>query len=277
VRDCRVLRVFTRGEEGGNHLGVVTDVGGLDGQAMQQIAARLGFSETVFVDRAGEVPAARIFTPAAEIPFAGHPLVGAAWVLATLQDGRRLTCGIGEILFRVEGDRSWIEVAASSEVEVAPPEAGAKAGLPTAERAWIVRLPLAYLVREVGAAGAVEAARPDFGHLAREPWEGTLLFRRDAGQVRARFFAPALGVDEDPATGSAAVALASALAVSGESEGRLVIDQGDEVNAPSRIRLSWGGGRVWVGGTVRADEVRRLSRGCDRPGGGSGLDEHPAP
>ncbi len=260
MRDCRVLRVFTRGEEGGNHLGVVTDVGGLDGRAMQEIATGLGFSETVFLDRAGEVPAARIFTPAAEIPFAGHPLVGAAWVLAALGPGRRLACRIGEIPFRVEGDQCWIEAAASSEVEGVPPGAGVEAGLPAAEGAWMVRLPLGYLVREVRAAGAVEEARPDFRRLAREPWEGTLLFRREATWVRARFFAPALGVDEDPATGSAAVALASALAFAGEREGRLVIDQGDEVNAPSRIRLNWSGGRVWVGGTVRADEVRMLSR-----------------
>lgn len=261
MRECRVLRVFTRGEAGGNHLGVVTDVDGLDGRAMQAIAAGLGFSETVFLDVSGASAAARIFTPAVEIPFAGHPLVGAAWVLGTLGSGRRLTCGIGEIPFRVEGDRVWIEAAISRDLEEVPPAVAAGTGLPVATRAWMVRLPLRYLVLEAATRELVGAARPDFDRLAVEPWEGTLLFARAAGGVKARFFAPALGVPfEDPATGSAAVALASALAFAGEGEGRLVIEQGDEVGSPSTISLAWAGGRVSVGGTVQVEEVRRLSR-----------------
>ena len=260
MRACRVLRVFTRGEAGGNHLGVVTDLSGLDGGAMQEIAAHLGFSETVFLDRRGPVPTARIFTPSAEIPFAGHPLVGAAWVLAAAGTARRLACGIGEVPFRVEGERAWIEVAASREVEAAAADAGAEAGLPAARRAGMVWLPLRYLLLEAPSGGMVAAARPDFGQLAVQPWEGTLLFARAGSQVKARFFAPAVGVPEDPATGSAAVALASALMFGGEEQGSLSIDQGDEVGAPSSISLLWGGGMVSVGGTVRADETRELGR-----------------
>ena len=88
MRHCQVLSVFTRDGAGGNPLGVITDVTGLDGAAMQAIATELGFSETVFLDstRPG-VPQARIFTPAAEIPFAGHPLVGAGWVLGAMGPG----------------------------------------------------------------------------------------------------------------------------------------------------------------------------------------------
>ena len=74
MRHCYVLRVFTRGDEGGNHLGVVTDVTGLDTETMQGIATELGFSETVFIDWQNEgVPFVRIFTPAAEMPFCGTP------------------------------------------------------------------------------------------------------------------------------------------------------------------------------------------------------------
>ncbi|HUU62147.1 MAG TPA: PhzF family phenazine biosynthesis protein [Acidimicrobiia bacterium] len=258
--DCQVLRVFTRGEVGGNHLGVITDVAGLAGAAMQEIAAGLGFSETVFLDCTRPVPLARIFTPAAEIPFAGHPLVGAGWVLGAMGPGRRVACGIGEVPFHTGGDGAWIEVAASREVEEVSSSTAAGAGLGGAARAWMVRLPLRYLLLEVPTAVAVEAVRPDFGRLAAESWEGTLLFARAGGAVKARFFAPALGVAEDPATGSAAVALASALASAGEREGSLVIDQGDEVGAPSRISLRWSGGMVTVGGTVRRDEVRALGR-----------------
>jgi trans-2,3-dihydro-3-hydroxyanthranilate isomerase len=258
VGDCQVLRVFTRGEVGGNHLGVVTDVAGLAGAAMQEIAAGLGFSETVFLDCTRPVPLARIFTPTAEIPFAGHPLVGAAWVLGAMGPWRRVACGIGEVPFSTEGDGARIEVAASREVEEVSSSSAAGAGLGGAVRAWMVRLPLRYLLLELPSAAAVGAASPDFERLAAESWEGTLLFARSAGMVKARFFAPALGVAEDPATGSAAVALASALAFAGEKEASLVIDQGEEVGAPSRISLWWSGGMVTVGGTVRRDEVRAL-------------------
>lgn len=261
MRHCYILSVFTRDGAGGNPLGVVTDVTGLDAAAMQAIAADLAFSETVFLDwTAPGVPYARIFTPAAEVPFAGHPLVGAGWVLGKMGPGttRRVACGIGEVPFRVEGDRVYIEVPLPREVETAP--LAPVAGLPPAERAWMVRLPLRYLLVEVGSAETVTGARPGFDVLGDRPWEGTLVFSRSGPAVKARFFAPAVGVDEDPATGSAAVALAGALAYSGEKEGSLSIDQGDEVGAPSRLELAWGGGMVAVGGTVRRDEVRVLER-----------------
>lgn len=260
MRDCRVLRVFVRDEEGGNPLGVVTDPAGLDGAAMQGIATELGYSETVFLDCTRPVPMARIFTPGAEIPFAGHPLVGAAWVLGAMGPWRRLACGIGEVPFRVEGDRTWIEVAISRDLEEVAPGVAAGTGLPSPTRAWMVRLPLRYLVLEAGTRELVGAARPDFERLAVEPWEGTLLFARATGRVKARFFAPAVGVPEDPATGSAAVALASALVFAGEPEGSLLIEQGDEVGAPSRISLQWGGGLVSVGGAVRPAGLRWLER-----------------
>ena len=262
MRHCQVLSVFTRDGAGGNPLGVITDVTGLDGAAMQAIATGLGFSETVFLDstRPG-APRARIFTPAAEIPFAGHPLVGAGWVLGAMGPGtvRRVACGIGEIPFRFEGDRVFIEVPLPREVESVAAAPG-PVGLPEAQRAWQVSLPLRYLLLEAGAPEVVAGAHPDFALLAEAPWEGTLLFARSAGAVKARFFAPAVGVPEDPATGSAAVALAAALAYAGEAEGALVVDQGDEVGAPSRLEVVWGGGIVAVGGTVRSDEVRMLAR-----------------
>ena len=111
MRPCYVLRVFTAGGEGGNHLGVVVDVTGLDDGTMQEIAADLRFSETIFIDwNRGAVPAVRIFTPVAELPFAGHPLVGAAWVLGTMAPGAvdSLRCGIGEVRLGLEGDAPWV-------------------------------------------------------------------------------------------------------------------------------------------------------------------------
>ena len=79
-------------------------------------------------------------------------------------------------------------------------------------------------------------------------------------RLHVRVFCDFYDVPEDPATGSAAVALAAALAHDGESAGTMTVDQGDEVGAPSRIEVMWGGGMVAVGGGVRRDEVRVLER-----------------
>ncbi len=260
-RPCHVLRVFTRGDEGGNHLGVVNDVTGLDTATMHQIAEDLGFSETIFVDwRAGGMPQVRIFTPVDELPFAGHPLVGAAWALNRMGPGGvdRLTCGIGEVRVRLDGDVTWVDVALdpaaarrSDETEWA-----AAAGLPLPVEAWRVAMPKDYRLLEVPAAADVAGAEPEMTVLARH--FGTMVYAREGDRVRARFFAPGSGVDEDPATGSAAVALATALTVGGEPAGALGIDQGAEVGHPSHIELRWGDGVASIGGTVRHDEVRDL-------------------
>jgi trans-2,3-dihydro-3-hydroxyanthranilate isomerase len=270
MRHCYVVRVFTRDDTGGNHLGVVTDTVGLSDDAMQVIAAELGFSETVFVDwQAGTIPRVRIFTPAAEIPFAGHPLVGTGWVLGALgpaafsPSAGRMRCGIGEIPFRVRGERAEIDAPLVTEVAEAPEgeEVAASAGLPVPTGAWWVRMPIPYLVLEVASAATLAAARPDVTALAGGvSAEATYVFARDGEAVKARFFAPDLGVGEDPATGSAAAALAALLACRGEQAGSVIVSQGDEIGHPSTIEMVWGSGTVTLAGTVRRDEVRTLDR-----------------
>jgi trans-2,3-dihydro-3-hydroxyanthranilate isomerase len=255
------LRVFTRGSVGGNHLGVVNDVTGLDGAAMQKIAFDLGFSETVFIDwKPGTVPFARIFTPADELPFAGHPLVGAAWALTVMGPGEmdRIRYREGEAAFHFEDDLMWVEVAMDG--EVAPPgDVGdylGRAGIVPVEDARRVMLPKEYVVARLPSFEAVATLAPDMDVLAER--FGTLVYAREESHVRARFFAPETAVPEDPATGSAAVGLATVLAADGEPEGRLSIDQGEEMGHPSRIELSWGRGTAAIGGTVVRDEVRML-------------------
>ena len=118
-RHCYVLRVFTRGDEGGNHLGVVTDCSGLPPVKMQEIAAELGFSETIFLDwRERDVPKVRIFTPSAELPFAGHPLVGMAWLLHALGPGgaSSIECGIGLVNIGMDGDTAWVDAPLNQRV-----------------------------------------------------------------------------------------------------------------------------------------------------------------
>jgi trans-2,3-dihydro-3-hydroxyanthranilate isomerase len=263
MRTCLVLRVFTRGADGGNHLGVVEDPAGLDTEAMQRIAAHLGFSETIFIHERSSAPLIRIFTPAAEMPFAGHPLVGAAWTLRIHRhrDLDRVECAVGQIPLRLEGDRVWVDTPLVTNVEAAGdgPEVAAGAGLPTTGRTWWAHMPIPYLMVEAPSAEAVAAADPDFGALLAGPaGEALCLFARDGFRVKSRFFAAGLGVPEDPATGSAASALAAVLSYEGEPEGRITIVQGDEIGHPSTIELAWSPGAASLGGTVEVDGERIL-------------------
>ncbi len=262
-RECTIVRVFTRGESGGNHLGVITDPTGLDDHAMQTIATDLGFSESTFVKAQPDgVPLVRIFTPVDELPFAGHPLVGTAWVLTVHGSGTQtaLRCGIGDVAIRTDGAMVWIDapmngrVTPSDDVAAFLGRAGIRSPVSTAR----VLLPKEYVIGELASFADVAALVPDMGVLSEV--FGVLVYAREADHVLARFFAPDTGVDEDPATGSAAVALATALQARGEASGTLSIDQGESIGFPSRIELRWEGDTASIGGTVVLDEVRTLHR-----------------
>jgi len=260
-RVCQIVRVFTRNGAGGNALGVVNDTIGIDGEGMQAIAAELGFSETVFVDwPAGDMPTARIFTPRLELPFAGHPLVGAAWTLLSMGPGGvdRLRCGIGEVRIGLDGGGAWVAVpiTATDADPVDHTGFASRGRLPPPMRGWTVRMPKDYTLLEYPDAATVAGLAPDEAVMAER--FGTLAYARTGGSVRARFFAPAAGVPEDPATGSAAVALATALVAAGERSGTLSIDQGEEIGHPSRIELDWSAAEARIAGRCVRDEVRFL-------------------
>jgi len=264
-RHCYILRVFTRGDEGGNHLGVVTDATSLTTESMQAIAVELGFSETIFLEwKAAETPRVRIFTPGGELPFAGHPLVGMAWTLKQLGPGGpdTLRCAACDVAISLEGEEAAIEVALDQPVRPAP-RAGALAaavGLPAPVSARWVDMPLPYLLLEAESPTAVASAIPAAeGTFAEHGADMVYLYSFESPDaVRARFFAPGHGVFEDPATGSAAVALAAALRAGGHSSGRLAINQGSEIGQASTINLRWYDQQVTISGAVRKDEVRWL-------------------
>jgi predicted PhzF superfamily epimerase YddE/YHI9 len=177
-----VLRVFCdAGGEHGNPLGVFLDGAEVPAAARQQIATDLGFSETVFVDDA-EHPELRIFTPAVELPFAGHPTVGAGWLLAAERapvDALRVPAG--ELRVRYEGGSTFV----------------------TARPEW----PPEFEWRELESPAAVEALDgPPDGHDHLGAWAWI-----DEGSVRARVFPVRYGIAEDEATGSAAVQLCARL------------------------------------------------------------------
>jgi trans-2,3-dihydro-3-hydroxyanthranilate isomerase len=262
-RPCHVLRVFTRGDIGGNHLGVVNDLTGLSSEGMQQIATDLGFSETVFIDwgGSGTDPSARIFTPASELPFAGHPLVGAAWTLSNLGAGTggTIDIAVGRTTFEVDG--ASVSVRCDIPISTIEPdivsEAAVSAGMPLPVATRMLGLPKAYLIAEYASFSEVASLAPNLDALLDH--FGLLCFARDDADVKSRFFVPGEGIPEDPATGSAAVALAWEFRLRGESEGAVTVRQGDEIGHPSTIDLAWDAQGTTIGGTVVRDEVRLLS------------------
>ena len=254
-RHCYVLRVFTRDGEGGNPLGVVTDCSGLRPAKMQQIATELGYSETIFLDwRDEDTPRVRIFTPALELPFGGHPLVGMTWVLHRLGPGgaQHLECGIGLVQIGMDGDSAWVDAPLNQRVHLDTQLPDYEAGVDPISVA-MVEMPTPYHVVELPSPTAVASAP------IAESDEIYVFARTGDDAVRSRFFAPQAGIPEDPATGSATVALAATLRARGEEEGDLVISEGEEMGAPSTIKLSWDVNGARIAGTVSRDETLWLN------------------
>lgn len=185
--NVHVVRVFTD-EAGrfGNPLGVVLDTAGLTDDRRQAIAAELAFSETVFVEDVSQA-LLRIFTPATELPLAGHPLVGTAWLLSQLGGAEVKTLRplrAANVDTWREGGVTWIRARVSD----APPWRFEQLASP----ADLDALPFP----------------PPDGLEATEYWSW---IEEASGLLRARFFAPTYGVPEDEATGSAALRLAPLL------------------------------------------------------------------
>jgi trans-2,3-dihydro-3-hydroxyanthranilate isomerase len=269
-----VADVFTDTPLAGNPVAVFTDARALDGETMQRLARETNLSETVFVqppEADGHVRI-RIFTPAAELPFAGHPVLGTAFVLAAPMQLSTivLETGAGPIPVELERDESGRIVfgrMAQPVPKVEPfereTELLAALGVERAE------LPVEvydngprHLVAVLASREAVAALDPDFRALRAF---GTLGMSCCAGEGTAwktRMFAPTFGVDEDPATGSAAGPVACHLARHGRIAWgeEITLEQGAEIGRPSTLYARAEGGdglidRVEVGG--RAVTVAR--------------------
>jgi trans-2,3-dihydro-3-hydroxyanthranilate isomerase len=261
--------VFTDRAFGGNPLAVFPDGAGLSGEQMRRVARELNLSETVFVFPAEEpqhTRRLRIFTPSAELPFAGHPTVGTAHVLASIgeialeRDGTRIVFeeGVGPVPVRIrtrDGRPVFAQLEAPRLPEFGPPP-------PSLETiAATLSLSCSDLVQTEGGPQAVSCGVPFLFvpvrdedaiqrvRVNREHWERSValywaphlyVFAHDADvnrpSLRARMFAPALGIEEDPATGAAATALAGYLGVrDGRADATLRwrIEQGFEMGRPS--------------------------------------------
>jgi trans-2,3-dihydro-3-hydroxyanthranilate isomerase len=268
TRSYEVVDVFTSAPLEGNPVAVFVDGAGLSGELMQRLARELNLSETVFLLDGSETSdaRARIFTPATELPFAGHPVLGAAAVIGGRRglDRVRLRTGAGVVAvqLRREGD-----AVVYGEMQQPIPTWGqlAHAGeLLAALGVQRSRLPVEvydngprHAFVALSSEAEVAALRPDLGALADVGRVGVSCFAASGGQVKTRMFAPALGVAEDPATGSAAGPLAVHLARHGVSAfgDWIEIRQGTEIGRPSLLRARADGSadaleRVLVGGGV---------------------------
>jgi trans-2,3-dihydro-3-hydroxyanthranilate isomerase len=250
VRTLRyvVADVFTDVPLAGNPLAVFTDGRAVEADEMQRLARELNLSETVFVLPAelGGHARIRIFTPSIELPFAGHPTLGTAFVLAQpLQlDEIRLETGSGIVPVALEREGDRIVFGRMEQPVPSREPFGDEARLLAALRVDGSALPVELYdngVRHVyvalGAEGEVAALRPDVGALAELDVVGVNCFAGSGARWKTRMFAPAGGVVEDPATGSAAGPLAAHLARHGRIAfgDEIEISQGTEIGRPSTL------------------------------------------
>jgi len=264
-RRFATLDVFTNTRFTGNPLAVVLESDGLDTAAMQSIAREFNLSETVFVHppaNAAHRASLRIFTPAAELPFAGHPTVGTAVLLAHL-DGARAKSAfvleekIGPVPCRVRDSRAEFDVPRLPGKEAGDADVAAMTsalGLTSADcdnrwptERWSAGNPFTFFpVRGLDAMKRcrVDLARFDDAFRSSGKSAAFVMCRETAGagnHIHARMFAPSMGMLEDPATGSAAAALAGYLAVHGgygDGEHVVRIEQGIEMGRPSLMELT---------------------------------------
>jgi trans-2,3-dihydro-3-hydroxyanthranilate isomerase len=282
--------VFTDARFGGNQLAVLPEAEGLSSEQLQQVAREFNYSETTFVlpPQAGRDRRVRIFTPTREVPFAGHPNIGTAFVLASTgafgpldepvtvtfeeeagpvpvaierRGGSRIRCELQAPQRLSLGPSLAVEDVAAA-VSLAPADI-----LVTAHAPQVASVGLPFLIAEVRDAGALRRARPDPAGFERLAAGGAgagdvhLYVHVDADSsddvdLRARMFSPLDGIPEDPATGSANCALAGLLTrldAAPEGDFGWRIAQGVEMGRPSLLeaRTEKRGGEVtgvWIGG-----------------------------
>ncbi len=250
--EYEVVDVFADGPLEGNPLTVFPDAAGMDGALMQALARETNHSETTFVTgRDGDAWTVRIFTPVAELPFAGHPTLGTADVLRRRHGlgDVTLALGVGPITVHAEGDVLWMRqraprfgpaMASAEMARFVGVEVVAAQIVDTGIPFWVVELP------DLDALARSHLDQPALS--AVSDCDEAILFVRTDGGVQCRMYAPGLGVPEDPATGSANGCLAAYLAQQGPID--LVSRQGIEMQRPSRLFLRAEGAHVEVGGRV---------------------------
>jgi trans-2,3-dihydro-3-hydroxyanthranilate isomerase len=291
--DYQTVDVFTDQRFGGNPLAVILDDAGLSTEEMQAIAREFNYSETTFVGPPAD-PAntarVRIFTPAAELPFAGHPNVGTAYVLANLPAYRQAAAtgafrfeekaGLVNIALRRDGGAVMgATIQAPKPLAVGRPvdaaDIAAAVGLSAADVVLerhappVASVGLDFIFAELASVEALSRCQPDIAAFRAASQRhddvadrfSLFVYARVAGEaatLRARMFAPLSHTPEDPATGSASATLGALLAsLDPRADGEIahVIHQGVEMGRPSRLEVS----ATKAAGAVT---VARVGGGC---------------
>jgi trans-2,3-dihydro-3-hydroxyanthranilate isomerase len=264
-----VMDVFTDKKFEGNQLAVLLSSDGINDETMQKIAREFNYSETVFVssDNKQNVKNVKIFTPASEVDFAGHPNIGAAMLLARIgkySDEKQI-----DIIFKEKvGDvpiRIYFEDSIPQNAELSTAKLPEKRDSPSMESiaksisldvSDIVSSPLSFscglpfLFVQISSLEKLKQAvlnQEHWNSYISQCWASQLyMFTKETvlsnSDFHARMFAPALGITEDPATGSAAAALAGVISENFEKNDgyfTYVIEQGFEMNRPSIIEMSF--------------------------------------
>jgi trans-2,3-dihydro-3-hydroxyanthranilate isomerase len=262
--DFVLVDVFSDRPFGGNQLAVIPHAEGLTDATMQHLAREFNFSETTFVlppDDPSHTCRVRIFTPRNELPFAGHPTVGTAAVLASLSEEQDATTrrlvfeeGIGPVAVDIEGEAIHLRLRSPRyETAAEPPRVDAvAAALSLSEKdvadSWYASVGLGFCFVRLTSAETVDRAALDKSAWAAGVaggWSPHLyVFAgecRDGAHLYARGFAPAAGVDEDPATGSACAGLAASLAERSPvplERYEIQVDQGVSMGRPSVLHAT---------------------------------------
>jgi PhzF family phenazine biosynthesis protein len=276
----KTVDVFTTVPFKGNPVAVVLDASGLSTAQMQQIASWTNLSETTFivpVTMEGADYHVRIFTPGAELPFAGHPTIGTAHALleagmVRAKDGGLLQqCGAGLVRLTVQQEGQgapWIafELPAPSLTALDPRQAEQlesilRADLEVNSMPYLVDVGARWVVAQLTSARAVLACEPDLQRMKAQDIQGrhtgvVIFGQHDPGStagIEVRAFAPAHGVNEDPVCGSGTGAVAAYLRHTGQldSFGRdLLATQGEMVGRAGLLRLAIADDAIRVGGTA---------------------------
>ncbi|MDQ3993135.1 MAG: PhzF family phenazine biosynthesis protein [Actinomycetota bacterium] len=262
-----VVDVFTDRPLAGNQLAVFTDAREIPEETLQPLARELNFSETVFVYPAaaeGHVRV-RIFTPSHELPFAGHPILGAAFVLAIPLQLHEIRLETGAGVIPVSLDREGARIVFGRMIQPVPRWRPYEREAELLEALGVERSELPVELYDLGSThvyvaldseGAVADLEPDLAALARLQ-VGANSFAGSGRRWKTRVFVPGHGVPEDPATGSAAGPLAVHLSRHGRVPfgEEIEISQGEELGRPSTLYARVEGSaerveRVEVGGAA---------------------------